>query len=110
MLETHIVVSSLSFHLVLTLVLRLALHLMLCLGSLMDLTIAHMVLVHERTALCLDALDTGHILIMVIVSHVGLVFRLEGPTLTLSRDTWTVYVFPIVVHIPLGQVVKCKGL
>jgi hypothetical protein len=110
MLETHIVVSSLSFHLVLTLVLRLALHLMLCLGSLMDLTIAHMVLVHERTALCLDTLDTGHILIMVIVSHVGLVFRLEGPTLTLSRDTGTVYVFPIVVHIPLGQVVRCKGL
>jgi hypothetical protein len=110
MLETHIVVSSLSFHLVLTLVLRLALHLMLCLGSLMDLTIAHMVLVHERTTLCLDALDTGHILIMVIISHVGLVFRLEGPTLTLSRDTWTVYVFPIVVHIPLGQVVRCKGL
>jgi hypothetical protein len=38
------------------------------------------------------------------------VFLLEGPTLTLSRDTWTVHVFSIVVHVPLGQVVRCKGL
>jgi hypothetical protein len=42
MLEPHIVMSSLSFCLVLTLVLRLTLLLMLCLSSLMDLTIAHM--------------------------------------------------------------------
>jgi hypothetical protein len=92
MLETHIVISSLIFrlililvfHLVLTLVLRLALLLVLCLSSLMDLIIAHMVLVHERTALCLDALDTAHVLIVVIVSPVGLVFLLEGLTLTLS--------------------------
>jgi hypothetical protein len=41
----------------------------------MDPTITHMVLVHERTALSLDALDTAHVLIMVIVSRVGLVFR-----------------------------------
>jgi hypothetical protein len=47
-------------------------------------TIAHMVLVHERTALSLDALVMGHILIMVIVSHIGLVFLLEGPLPTLS--------------------------
>jgi hypothetical protein len=60
--------------------------LMLCLVSLMDLTIVHMVLVYERTPLCLDALVTTHILIVVIVSHVGLVFLLEGLTLTLSRD------------------------
>jgi hypothetical protein len=33
---------------------------------------------------------------------VGLIFMLEGPTLTLSRDTWTIYVFSIVVHVPLG--------
>jgi hypothetical protein len=39
MLETHIVMSSLIFHLVLTLVLRLAHLLVLCLISLMDLTI-----------------------------------------------------------------------
>jgi hypothetical protein len=49
MLETHIVMSSLIFHLVLTLVFCLAHLLMLCLISLMALTIAHMVLVHERT-------------------------------------------------------------
>jgi hypothetical protein len=55
-----------------------------CLSSLMDLTIAHMVLVHERTALSLDALGMTHILIVVIVSRVGLVFPLEGPSLTLS--------------------------
>jgi hypothetical protein len=58
--------------------LRLALLLMLCLSSLMDLTITHMVFVHKRTTLCLDALDTAHILIVVIISHVGLVFLLVG--------------------------------
>jgi hypothetical protein len=68
MLETHIVISSLSFHLALTLMLRLVLLLVLCLSSLMDLSIAHMVLVHERIALSLDALVTAHVLIMVIVS------------------------------------------
>jgi hypothetical protein len=91
-------------------VLCLALLFVLCLSSLMDLTIAHMVLVNERIALCLDALDTAHVLIVVIVSHVGLVFLLDGHSPTLSRDTWTVYIFPIVVHVPLSQVVRCKGL
>jgi hypothetical protein len=67
MLETHIVMGSLIFHLVLTLVLRLALLLMHSLISLMDITIAHMILVHERTTLCLDTLVTTHILIVVIV-------------------------------------------
>jgi hypothetical protein len=110
MLETHIVMSSFIFCLALTLVLCLTLLLVLCLSLLMDLTITHMVLVHERTALCQDALVTTHILIVVIVSHVGPIFLLEGPTPTLSRDTWMVHVFPIVVHIPLGQVVRCKGL
>jgi hypothetical protein len=118
MLETHIVMSSLIFHLVLILMFRLAYTLMillalfhvLCLSSLMDLTITHMVLVHERTALCLDALDTAHVLIVVIVSCVGLVSLLEGLTLTLSRDIWVVHAFPVVVHVPLGQVVRCKGL
>jgi hypothetical protein len=33
----------------------------------MDLTITHMVLVHERIALCLDTLVTAHVLIVVIV-------------------------------------------
>jgi hypothetical protein len=103
MIETHIVMSSLIFYLVLTLVLRLAHLLVLCLISLMYLTIAHMVLVHKRTALCIDALVRAHVLIMVIISHVGLIFLLMGLPLTLSRDTWTVHVFPIVVHVPLGQ-------
>jgi hypothetical protein len=99
MLDTHIVMSSLMFRLSLILVrlvrtlvlrlalshvIRLALHLVLCFSSLMDLIIAQMVLVHERIALCLDTLDTAHILIVVIVSHVGLVFPLEGPFPTLS--------------------------
>jgi hypothetical protein len=118
MLETHIVMSLLifclililMFCLVLTLVLHLTLFHMLCLNSLMDLTIAHTVLVHERTVLSLDALVTAHVLIVVIVSRVGLVFLLEGPSPTLSRDTWTVHAFPIVVHVPLDQVVRCKGL
>jgi hypothetical protein len=43
MLETHIVMSSLIFRLVLTLMLCLVHLFMLCLISLMDLTIAHMV-------------------------------------------------------------------
>jgi hypothetical protein len=118
MLETHIVMSLLishlililMFHLAFTLVLRLALLHVLFLSSLMDLTIAHMILVHERNALSLDALVTTRILVMVIVSHVGLVFLLEGPTPTLSRDTWMIHVFPVVVHVPLGQVLRCKGL
>jgi hypothetical protein len=109
MLETHIVMSSLISCLVLILVFRLTrtlvlcltlLH-VLCLSSLMHLTIAHMVLVHERTTLSLDALVTAHVLVVVIVFHVGLVFPLEGPSPTLSRDTWTVHAFPIVVHVPL---------
>jgi hypothetical protein len=112
-LETHIVMSSLifclifilMFHLAFTLGLHLTLFYMLCLtlflvlylSSLMNLTIAHMVLVHERTALSLDALVTAHVLIVVIVSSVGFVFSLEGPSPTLSQDTWTVHAFPIVV-------------
>jgi hypothetical protein len=110
MLETNIVMSSLISRLVVTLVLHLVLHLMPCLISLMDLTIAHMVLVHERTALCLDGLVTTHVHIIVIVFHVALVFLLEGLTLTLSLDIWMVHVFLIVVHILLGQMVKCKRL
>jgi hypothetical protein len=102
MLETHIMMSSLIFYIVLILVLRLA--------SLMDLTITHIVLVHERTTLCLDALVTAHVLIVVIVFRTGLIFLLEGLTLTLSPDTCTVDVFSVVGHIPLGQMVKSKGL
>jgi hypothetical protein len=118
MLETHIMMSSLIcrlvltlvFHLAFTLVLRLALLHVLFLSSLMDLTIAHMILVHEWPALSLDALVMAHVLVMVIVSCVGLVFLLGGPTLTLSRDTWMIHIFPVVVHVPLGQMVRWKGL
>jgi hypothetical protein len=91
-----------------TLVLLLAPSHMLYLSSLMYLTIIHMVLVHERTALSLDVLVTVHVLIVVTVSRVGLVFPLEGPFPTMSRDTWMVHAFPVVIHIPLGQVVRCK--
>jgi hypothetical protein len=78
-LETHIAMSSLIFCLVLILV--------LCLVTFMDLTISHMVLVHERTTLYLDNLVTAHVLIVVIISHIGIVVLLEGLTLTLSPDT-----------------------
>jgi hypothetical protein len=118
MLETHIMMSSLICRLVLilvfrlarTLVLRLTLFHVLFLSSLTDLTITHMFLVHERTTLSLDALVTAHVLVMMIVTRVGLVFPLDGPSPTLSRDTWTVHAFPAMVHIPLNQVVRCKGL
>jgi hypothetical protein len=80
-------VLILMFRLAFTLVLFLALSHVLCLAlllvlrlnSLMDPTIFHMILVHERTALSLDTLVTAHVLIMVTVFHVGLVFPLEGP-------------------------------
>jgi hypothetical protein len=117
-LDTHIVMSLSIFCLVLipmfrlafTLVLLLAPSHVLCLtlllvlglSSLMDPTITHMVLVHERTALSLDALVTAHVLIVATVSHVGLVFPLEGPFPTMSRDTWTVHAFPVVVHVQLS--------
>jgi hypothetical protein len=39
---------------------------------------------------------------VVTVSRVGLIFSLEGHFPTLSRDTWTVHAFSIVVYIPLG--------
>jgi hypothetical protein len=110
MLKTHIVMSSLIFHLILTLVLRLALLHALFLSSLMDLTIAHMVLVHERTTLSLDDLVMAHVLIVVIVSRVGLVFLQEGFTPVLSRGTWMAHVFPIMVPVPLIQMVMCKRL
>jgi hypothetical protein len=84
MLQTHIVMTSLIFRLVLTLVLLLALFHAFFLSSPMDLTNAHMVLVHERTALSLDALVTTHVLIVVIVSREGLVFLQEGFTPVLS--------------------------
>jgi hypothetical protein len=102
MLETHITMSSLIFCLDLIPVLRLI--------SFMELTIAHMILVHERTTLCPDAFITAHISIVVIDSHVGTVFLLEGSILTLSLDTLTVHIFPIVVHVPLVQMVSCKRL
>jgi hypothetical protein len=108
--ETHIVMSFMIFHLVLTLVPHLTLLLILCLVSLMGTTIVHMVLVYERTTLCLHALVTAHVLIVVIISRVGLIFLLEGLTLNLSRDIWTVHVFPVMVHVPLGKMVKCKEL
>jgi hypothetical protein len=74
MIETHIVMSSFILCLVLTLVLHLALLHVLFLSSLMDITIAHIVLIHERTALSLDALVTTHVLIVVIIFRVGMVF------------------------------------
>jgi hypothetical protein len=84
MLETHIVMSSLIFRHILTLVLHLTLLHVFFLSSLTDLTIAHMVLVHERTTLSLDALVTAHVLLVVIVSRIGLIFMLEGFTPVLS--------------------------
>jgi hypothetical protein len=110
MRETHIVMSSLIFRLALTLVFHLAHLLMLCLISLMDLTITHMILVHKRTTLCLDALVTVHVHIMVIISRIDMVFLLESLTPALSPDTWMIHVFPIVILVPLVQRVRCKIL
>jgi hypothetical protein len=84
MLETHIVMSSLIFRLFLTLMLRLTLLHVLFLSSLMDQTIALMILVHERTALSLDALVMAHVLIVVIIPRVGPAFLQEGITPVLN--------------------------
>jgi hypothetical protein len=83
---------------------------MLCLLSLMDLTIAHMVFAHERTNLCIDALVMTHVLIVVIVSSTCMIFLLCSPTLILSPNNWWVHIFLIVVHVPLVQRVRCKRL
>jgi hypothetical protein len=102
MLETHIVISLLIFHLILIL--------SLCLISFIDLTITHMILVHKRTTMCLDILVTAHVLIVVIVSLIGMIFLLEDLSLTLSPDTWMVHVFPVMVLVPLVQRVRYKRL
>jgi hypothetical protein len=102
MLGTHIIKSLLIFCPILILI--------LCLASLMDLTITHMILVHDRTDLCLDALVMAHVLIVEIVFRIDTVFLLEGLTLTLSLDTWMVHVFSVMVLVPLVQRVRCKRL
>jgi hypothetical protein len=84
--------------------------LVLHLISLMNLTITHMALVHERVTLCLDALVSTHVLIMVFIPRVDMVFPLEVFILTLSRVTLTVHAFPVMVHTSLTQTVRCKGL
>jgi hypothetical protein len=101
-LESHIMMSLLIFH--------LTFHRVLHLVFLMDITIAHMVLVHERVVLCLEALVLTHSLIVVFVPRVGMVFPLEASILTLSRVSLTVHAFPIMVHVPLAQMVRYKGL
>jgi hypothetical protein len=133
-LETHIVMSLLIFRLVLilmsrftlTLVLLLAPSHMLCLAlllvlwlsSLMDLTITHMVLVHERTALSLDALVMAYVLIVVTVYRVGpargsfphLESRhLDGPRFPHrgSRPTRPSGEVQMTVKTSSGRMVKC---
>jgi hypothetical protein len=90
MLETHVKMSSLIFCLTFLLVLFLI--------FLMDLIIAHMVLVHGRMTLCLDALVLTHVLIVVLVPHIGTVLPPEVSILTLSRVALTVHDFPVVIH------------
>jgi hypothetical protein len=113
MLETSIMMSLLIFRLTFLLVLHL-----ICL---MDLTIAHMVLVQERVVLCLDTLVAAHALIVVFIpprrqgfpargvySHFepsrfdGPCFPHRGSCPTLSNG-----VVQIIVKTSLGHVVKC---
>jgi hypothetical protein len=94
--------SSLIFCLTFLLVLRLI--------FLMDLTITHMVLVHERVVLCLDAFVLTHALIVVFVPRVGMVFPLEVSIFTLSQIILMVHAFPIMVHVPLAQTARCIRL
>jgi hypothetical protein len=102
LLETHIVMSLLIFHLILLLMLHLI--------SFMDLTITHIVLVHEGVALCLDALVMAHVLIVVIVPPHWHEFPTGGSYTRFEPKTWMVHIFPGVVHILLIQMVRCKRL
>jgi hypothetical protein len=102
MLETHIMMSLLIFHLTFLLMPRLI--------FLIDLTIAHMVLVHERVVLWLDALVLTHALIVVFIPHIGMVFPLEVSILTLKQVNLMVHAFPVVIHVSLAQMLRCKGL
>jgi hypothetical protein len=52
----------------------------------------------------------AHVLIVVIVPRIGTIFLLEGLTLALSQDTWMVHVFPVMVHVPLVQMMRYKRL
>jgi hypothetical protein len=67
LLGTLIVMSLLIF--------RIIFLLMPCLIFVTDLTITHMVLVHKRVVLCLNALVSTHALIVVFVHRVGMVSR-----------------------------------
>jgi hypothetical protein len=67
-----------------------------------------MSLIHERVSLCLYALVLTHVLIVVFVPHVGMVFLLEQSILTLNRVTLMVHAFPVMIHIPLTEMVRCK--
>jgi hypothetical protein len=102
MLETHIMISLLIFHLSF---LRVS-----CLVFLMNLIITHMVLVHERVVFFLNASVLTHALIVVFAPHIGMVFPLEVSILTLSRVILTVHAFPVAVYVPLAQMVRYKGL
>jgi hypothetical protein len=42
--------------------------------------------------------------------RVGMILLLEVTILTLSRVALTIHIFPVVVHVPLAQIVKCKRL
>jgi hypothetical protein len=84
--------------------------LMLHLIFLMDLTIADMVLIHERVDLCLDPLVSTHALIVVFIPRIGMVFPLEVSIFTLSWVALMVHAFHIVVDVPLTQMVTYKGL
>jgi hypothetical protein len=102
MLETYIMMILLIFYLTFLLVLRFV--------FLKDLTITHMVLVHERVVLCMNTLVSTHTLIVVFVPRIGIVFLLEMSILTLNRVTLMVHDFPVMVHAPLTQMVRCNGL
>jgi hypothetical protein len=68
--------------------------LMFCLALSLTLCLALLLV------LCLSSL------MELTITHMVLVHERTA----LSLDIWTVHVFPIMVHIPLGQVMLCKEL
>jgi hypothetical protein len=123
LLETHIVMSSLIFHLVLTLIfyltftlgLHLALLHVLFLSSLIDLTITHIVLVHERTALSIDTLVTTHILVVapkIFNAEVENQHNIKIKVVRSDRGEkyYGRHVVHVQVHVPFARFLQENGI
>jgi hypothetical protein len=61
-----------------------------------------------RNGLVFERFGVDPPLITVFIPRIGIIFPLEVSILTLSRVALTVHAFPVVVHVPFAQIVRCK--